>query len=31
MMPIWEPRPREKSMRKKRQDQMGAPGILAEE
>ena len=31
MMPIWEPRPREKSMRKKRQDQMGAPGILEEE
>ena len=27
MMPIWEPRPRERSMQKKRQDQIGAPGI----
>ena len=27
MMPIWDPRPRERSMQKKRQDQMGAPGI----
>ena len=28
MIPIWEPRPRERSMQKKRQDQMGAPGIF---
>ena len=28
MMPIWEPRPRESSIKKNRQDQMGAPGIL---
>ena len=28
MIPIWEPRPRERSMQKNRQDQMGAPGIF---
>ena len=28
MMPICEPRPRESSIRKKRADQKGAPGIL---
>ena len=28
MIPIWDPRPRESSIRKKSADQKGAPGIL---